>query len=111
MGLQPQRPGTLTGIDTGLFPPYGYIAAAVDLAMMSSAQWYGEFIAYLATERPALRESQVMGIRGAATENQAGLMGHISDVVPINGPGAAPAMPTRSYQLFSTATALWAQFL
>ena len=76
MGLQPQRAGTLTGIDTGLFPPSGFIAAAVDLAMMSSAQWYGEFIAYLATERPALRESQVVGIRWPSAANQARLLGY-----------------------------------
>jgi hypothetical protein len=43
-------------------PPGGFVAAAVYLAMMSSAYWHSEFVANLAPEGTALRKTQVMGI-------------------------------------------------
>ena len=63
MRLEPQRPRGDSRIDPGFTPPCGFIAAAVNLAMVAAAQRDGELIADLAAERAALREPQVMGIR------------------------------------------------
>ena len=41
--------------------------------MMSPAERHGEFVAHLASERPGLRKSEMMGIRGLTPANQAGL--------------------------------------
>jgi hypothetical protein len=57
-------------------PPCGFIAAAVDLAMVSPTQWDGEVIAHLAPERRVLREPQVLGVRGPPATNQARLLGN-----------------------------------
>jgi hypothetical protein len=75
MRLQPKCAGVDGWINSGVAPPIRFVAAAVDLAMMSSAQWYGEFIADLPPERPTLRESQVVGIRWPPAANQARLLG------------------------------------
>ena len=86
MRFQPQRAGRNDGIYSDLPPPCGFIAVAMHLAMVPSTQGDGELIADLAPERPALREAQVMGIRGLATANQTGLLGHMSDVVAVSNP-------------------------
>ena len=62
MRLQPQRAGNDIRVDTGLLPPRGFIATAMDLPMMAPAQRHGELIADLASERAVLREAKVMGI-------------------------------------------------
>ena len=62
MRLQPQRAGGDGRIDTGLFPPCGFIATAMDLTVMAPAQRHGELIADFAPERAVLREAQMMGI-------------------------------------------------
>ena len=51
------------------------------LAMMASAQWHGELIAYLPAERAVLREAQMMSICRFAPTNQARLFGHEFDVL------------------------------
>ena len=66
-----------------LYPPRGFIAAAVHLAMMSSTQRDSELIAGLAPERPTLREAQVMGVRRLPAANQARLVSDIPDVVTV----------------------------
>ena len=60
--LQPERAGSDSRINAGIFPPCGFIATAMDLAMMAAAQRHGELIADLATECAVLREAQMMGI-------------------------------------------------
>ena len=75
MRLQPQRAGGDGWIDTGLFPPCGFITTAMDLAMMAAAQRDDEFVAHLAPERTMLREPKVMRIRRLAPTNQTGLLG------------------------------------
>ena len=64
-------------------PPCSFIAASVDLAVVATAQWNSEFIADLAIERPALRKSEVMGIRRASAANQAGMLSDKFDVIPV----------------------------
>ena len=48
------------------FATIGFIAAAMHLAIVRSTQEHGELIAVLAAEHRALREAQVIGIRGLA---------------------------------------------
>jgi hypothetical protein len=81
MRLQPKRAGTDTGVDTGLLPPRGFIATAMDLAMMAAAQRHGELIACLPAECAVLREAQMMGVFGPAAADQSGLFGHEPDVL------------------------------
>jgi hypothetical protein len=59
---QPEHAGVDRRIDADIPPPGVFIAATVHLAMMSSAQRHGEFIAHLAAQRPALRKPEVVGI-------------------------------------------------
>src|SRR5271154_2047107 len=86
MGLQPQRAGGNGRIDASFFPPCGFIATEMSLAVVTPAQWHGEFVADLARQRTVLREAQMMGIRGPAAANQTGLFGHEPDVVPVTNP-------------------------
>ena len=86
MRFQPQRPGNDRRIDSDFPPPCGFIAAPVDLAMVSAAERDGELIADFATECPPLREPQMVGIRGLAAADQARLLGHLSDVLSVPNP-------------------------
>ena len=52
-------------------------------AVMAPAQRDRELIADLAPECPALREAQVVGIRGLSAANQARLLGNEFDMVPV----------------------------
>ena len=86
MRLQPQHAGGDGRINPSAPPPCGFVAAAVDLAMMPAAQRDGELIADLAAERPALGKSQVMGVRGLSAANQARVLGDRPDVIPVADP-------------------------
>ena len=81
MRLQPQAPGGDGRINASIFPPCGFIATAMDLAMMASAQRHRELIADLTAECAVLREAQMMGICGPAPANQTRLSGHQLDVL------------------------------
>ena len=81
MGLQPQRAGRDGRINTGLDPPCSFVAATMDLTVVTPAQRHGELIAHFSPERAVLCEPQVMGIRGLAAANQARLFGHELDVL------------------------------
>ena len=96
MRFPPQRTGRRGRIYTGGFPPLGLIAATMDLAMVPSAQRDSELVADLAAERAALSKAQMMRIRRLPTANQAGLLGHESDVMSVTDRDAAPATSTRS---------------
>ena len=52
----------------------------MDLAVMTAAQRYGEFVTDLAPESGVLREAKVVGIRWLAPADQAGLLGDEFDV-------------------------------
>ena len=86
MRLEPQGAGLQCRINCNLLPPCGFVAAAMYLAMVSSAQRDGELIADLAPGRSALRESQMVGIRGLTAANQTGLPDHISYVIAVPHP-------------------------
>jgi len=69
MRPQPQYAGGDGRIHASNPPPCGLIAAVVNLAMMPSTQRHRELVADLASQRPALGKSQVMGIGGLPTAN------------------------------------------
>jgi hypothetical protein len=58
----------------------------MDLTVMAPTERHGELIADLPPERSTLSETQMMGIRGLPTANEAWLLCHISDVVAISDP-------------------------
>jgi len=61
--VAPQLASDFDRIDTNLHPPCAFIASAMNLSMMESAQGSNEFIAHLAAEGVRLHEAKVMGIR------------------------------------------------
>src|SRR5271169_2343539 len=81
MCLEPQRASGRGRIDRDLLPPSSFIAASMDLTVMSTTQRHGELIADLAPERPALREAQMVGVRGASTAYQTWLFGNKLEMV------------------------------
>ena len=108
MGLQPKLRARLTvGLDSNFFPPRGFVATAMNLAMMTAAQWDSEFIAHFAAERWALREAKVVGVRRLSAADQTRLLGDEPDVISIADPprlregkhalidGVGPPLPNR----------------
>jgi len=81
MRRQPKSAGAEHGIDTSLNPPCGFVAAAMDLAMVASTQGNSEFIADLASKRLQLREAEMVSVRGLAATNQAGLLSDKDGVI------------------------------
>ena len=81
MRLQPQRAGGDGRIDTGLLPPSGFVATAMDLTVVAPAQRHSELVADFSSKCAVLREPQMMGIGGSAPADQAGLFNHELDVV------------------------------
>ena len=81
MGFEPKRAGRDCRVDAGLAPPCGFIAAAMDLAVVSPAQRHGELVADLAAERPMLRKPKVVGVRRLAAADQTRLLGDEPDMV------------------------------
>ncbi len=86
MRFKPQRASSDSWINSGIPPPCDFIAAAVNLAMVPSTQWDGEFIADLAPECRGLRKSEVVGIGGLSTANQTRVLSDSFDVIPIASP-------------------------
>ncbi len=86
MRLQPQGAGAHNRIDADLAPPPGFIAVAMDLAMVSPAKRDRELIAGLAPERPALSKAQMVGITGLSAADQTGAPGDKFDVLPVTKP-------------------------
>jgi hypothetical protein len=86
MRFEPHGAGRDVWIKPGFPPPSSFVATAMHLAMMASAQWDGELIADFAPHCPALRKAQMVGVRGLTVANQTGLLGHISDVVAVSNP-------------------------
>jgi hypothetical protein len=75
--LRPQGRGNevRVRVDTEPVPPCGFIAAAVDLAMVNTAERHRELVAYFATECTRLRKPKMIGIRGLTPTDEAGLRG------------------------------------
>src|SRR5439155_16162135 len=60
-------------VETELVPPFGFIAATVDLAMVSTAERHRELVAHLAAKRSGLGKPQMMRVRRLPAADQAGL--------------------------------------
>jgi hypothetical protein len=75
MSFDPELARDRSCIAAGFLPPSSFVTGAVDLAMMSAAERYGELVAYLETETATLREAQMVGVAGQSCTDQAGLPG------------------------------------
>src|SRR6516165_12556693 len=83
MGLQPKHASRSGRIDTGLVPPNGFVAAAMNFAVMSSAKGNRKLIAYLPTEGRRLCKTEMMRIGGTAAADQAWLLGDRFHMLPV----------------------------
>jgi hypothetical protein len=79
----------------------------VDFAMVSTAQRDSELIADLATERPALREAEVMGIRRLSAANQARVPSDEFDVISITNPAWLKEEQRALINCFGAGPLLW----
>ena len=73
MCLRPQRRGDGEGIEADVPPPLGFVAAAMNLAVMSAAQWHREFVAHLAAERRVLGKPDVVSVDWLSSADEARL--------------------------------------
>jgi hypothetical protein len=55
----------------------------MDFAMMPPAHWHRELVAHFAPECPALRKTQVVGVRRLSAADQTRLCGNKPDVVAV----------------------------
>ena len=86
MRLQPKDAGAHNRIDAGLGPPCCFVTAAMDLAMVSSAQRDRELVADFAAKRPALGETQMVGVTGLSAADQTCAPGDEFDVLSVANP-------------------------
>jgi hypothetical protein len=68
--LRPQCGSDGEGIDTGLVPPFGFVAAAVDLAMVNPAERHRKLVAHPAPERRILGKPEVVRVSRLAATDQ-----------------------------------------
>ena len=85
-GLKPQDPSGNRWINSSLQPPRGFIAAAVNLAMMTAAHRNCELVADLPPECPALHEAEVMSVRRSPAADQTRTGGDKFDVLAVTNP-------------------------
>jgi len=114
MCAQPQHTSGIGRINIHLFPPRGFIAAAMDFAMMAPTKRDSKLIADLAAKRRGLRKAQMVGVRRTAAADETGLLGDRFDMLPVtdlphrrqrqhgfvNG-STSPLIPMCSFGLFS----------
>jgi hypothetical protein len=58
----------------------------VEIAMVLSAERHGELVTDFATEGLGLREPDVVGVAGLGTAQEAGLRGHVPEVILVADP-------------------------
>jgi hypothetical protein len=78
--LRPQLRGGGKGVDTGVLPPLGFIAAAMKLAVVTTAKRDRELVTHLASESPGLGKAQMMSICRLTPTNEARLLADEFDV-------------------------------
>src|SRR6516165_4017119 len=83
MCLDPERTGTDGRIDTSFFPPRGFIATAMHLTMMTTAEWHREFIADFPAQGRWLCKTEMMCIGGTPAANQTCLLGDRFHMLPV----------------------------
>ena len=86
MGFEPQHAGSCDGIKSEIAPPRRFIAAAVNLAVLSPTQRDDELIADLASKGAALGKSQVVSIRRLSATDQARAFSDRPHVVAVTKP-------------------------
>ncbi len=57
MGFGPKFVSYYQSVDAGILPPSSFVSGAVDLAMLSTAERYGELVAHLEAKTASLREA------------------------------------------------------
>ena len=67
--LSPKFASHANRVDASRGPPAGFVASAVQLAMMSTAERYSEFVAYLEAETSSLRKAANASAIRRALEN------------------------------------------
>ena len=70
MRLFPELPGDTERLDLKFFPPGPFISRLMQLPMMSTAEGHRELIADFKADRPWLRKTQMMRIRGLPAADQ-----------------------------------------
>jgi hypothetical protein len=80
MRLCPQSLGRCGRINTGVLPPFRFVTATVNLAMVTAAEWDRQFIAHLSPECPVLCKAKVMRVSRLPATHEAGLLGNELDV-------------------------------
>jgi|SRR5689334_15273386 hypothetical protein len=86
MTFEPQITSDNHRINARFKPPLSFIAATVNLAMVSPTQRNGELIAGLAAERTSLCKSQVMCVRWLPAADKARVFGNHSHVISVPNP-------------------------
>ena len=79
----PELAGGLDRVDAGGLPPSPLVAGAVRGTMMGAAERHRELVARLAAERRRLHVAQMMGIRRLAAADEARLLRHEPQMVPV----------------------------
>ena len=69
-GGDPELPRRRDGIYGLSIPPGLFVAKAMVVPVMGSAQRYGELVADLASDRAGLSEPQMVGVSGASPANK-----------------------------------------
>jgi hypothetical protein len=80
MSLEPKRARHRERIDASISPPCGFVAAAMNFAMVAAAQWDGEFVARSARYSAALCETEMMRVRRPSTTYEARFLDNRPDV-------------------------------
>ena len=83
LGAFPKLASDVDRVNAGLLPPGFFVTGAMHGAVMRAAERDGKFIACFAAERARLHKSDVMRIRGLAAAQEAGLLHHKAEVVPV----------------------------
>ena len=65
--MLPQLPGRGNGVEVDRFPPLGFVAPAMKDTMVGAAEGNRELVADPAAQRPWLRKSEMMSVRGPAS--------------------------------------------
>ena len=76
MGFEPKPACSLDGLDSVSRPPIDFHAGPVQLPMMAAAEGNRELVADLEAEPAGLRETQMVGVAGLASADEAALLGH-----------------------------------
>ena len=84
MRAKPQDAGDNSRINLSLSPPCGFIAAAVNLAMVPPTQRHREFVTDLAPASRMLREAQMVSVCEASPTDETGLLGNVPDVSAVS---------------------------